>query len=146
MEEVVPLSVFANLARHRAHDREVIRAAGDVREEVRHLEAGLAVALGLPGAAEDVAVIVEHRLLHRYGHGLAVQAGEGGLGVEGVDVRDAARHVAEDDVLGLGLRRTFAGGINPERRRREESGQGDATEAEGATAEQFATGERVHVI
>ena len=116
MEEVVPLCVFADLAGHRADYREVIGALRDLGEEVRHLDARLAVALGFPWAAHDVAVVVEDRALDRHGHRLAVQLGEGGLGVEGVDVRDAAGHVAEDDVLGLGLERALADGFGTEGR------------------------------
>ena len=146
VEEVVPLGVFADLARHRTDDREVVGAVGDLREEVRHLDARLAVALGFPRGAHDISVVVEDRALDRHRHRFSVQFGQGGLGVEGVDVRDAAGHVAEDDVLGLGLERALAGGFGAEGGSGEQAGQGDATKAQGAAAEQFATGKRVHVI
>ena len=90
MEEVIPLRVFADLAGHRADHREVVGAVGDLREEVGHLDARLAVALGFPRAAHDITVVVEDRALDRHGHRLTIELGEGGLGVEGVDVRDAA--------------------------------------------------------
>ena len=37
------MTFLADLARHRADEREVVGAGGDPREEVRHLDAGLAM-------------------------------------------------------------------------------------------------------
>ena len=104
------------------------------------------MALGLPGAAHDVAVVVEDRALDRYRHRLTVELGEGDLRIERVHVGDAAGHVAEDDILRLGLEWALTGGLRAEGGRGKQSGQGDTTEAQGAAAEQFATSKRVHVI
>ena len=118
MEEVIPLGMLADLTGHRADEGEVVGALGDLWEEISHLEARLSVALGFPRAAHDLAVVVEDGALNRHGHRLAVQSRQRGFGVEGVDVRDAPGHVAEDDVLSLGLR---LGGrcTRPKRWRRE---------------------------
>ena len=118
MEEVIPLGMLADLTGHRADEGEVVGALGDLREEISHLEPRLSVALGLPRAPHDLAVVVKDSALNRHGHRLAVQSRQRGFGIKGVDVRDAPGHVAEDDVLSLGLR---LGGrrARPKRWRRE---------------------------
>ena len=70
-------------------------------EERADGDAALAVMGELPGARPDVAVLVEHRPLGLERHGPPRLGREPRLGVERVDVREPARHVAEDDVLHL---------------------------------------------
>ena len=50
----------------------------------------------------DSAVVVELGALNGDGHGFAGVFFEKGFGVEGIDVGDAAAHVAEDDGAGFG--------------------------------------------
>ena len=96
VQEVVGIGVLVELAGHRAHHAEVVRAARHVREERRHLEPALAVARELPRAAKRGAVVVELRGLHAGGERLAVPLRERGLRVERVHLRRTAVHVEED--------------------------------------------------
>ena len=85
-----------------ADDADVVDALADVGEELADFDAALAVALELEGRLHEgagLALVAEVAA----GHGLAVVLGEHGLGVEAVDVRQAAVHEEEDDVLCLGL-------------------------------------------
>jgi hypothetical protein len=115
VQEVIRLGMFVANAGHRTDDREVVGAGADVRKQLTDGKAGLTVALELPGRRHDVAVLVEHRAVDGDGHGLAGVLDEAGLGVEGIDVGDAAGHVAEDDVfdfggeVGFGLRQAGEG-------------------------------------
>ncbi len=122
VEEVISLSVFADLARHRTDDGEVVGAVGDLWEEVRHLDARLAVTLGFPGAAHNISVVVKDGALDRHGHRFAVPFREQRFRIEGVDVRDATGHITEDDILGFRLQGAFAGAFGAEDGRGEQAG------------------------
>ena len=105
----VPLGVFVDGAGHGADDGEVVGAMAQVGEEAADVEAALAMLLEFEGAGEDFAVVVELGAFDFDGHGLTGFFFEAWFGVEGVNVRDAAGHVAEDDVFGF--RRVFAGAM-----------------------------------
>ena len=91
------------LRRHAADDGDVVDTSRDVREEVADRRAALAVAVEVPRGRHDVAVLVEHRARRLERHRLAGFLGQARLGVERVDVREPAGHVAEDDALDLRL-------------------------------------------
>ncbi len=92
--------VIGHVGVHRANDADVVDAAGGVREQVAHLDTGLAVSLKLERRGEG-------------GAGLAFGAEVGArqqfagvfrqrrLGIERIDVRRAAVHKQVDDALGL---------------------------------------------
>ena len=94
-------AVVDAFADHRAHDAEIVDAASDFGEELANGRAALAAAGELPGRLHQgaSAFLVEGELALD-GHGLAVVAREARLGVESVDVGDAAVHEQEDDALG----------------------------------------------
>ena len=125
---------------HRADHGDVVDAAADVRQPVADLDAALAVfleadlerielvpllAVGIvddrdPGQLELLGVL--HVLERRLADGLAGVLGEHRLGVEGLQVADAAVHEQPDDALGLRRevrlavgRRPFAVGAYPSR-------------------------------
>ena len=91
------------LRSHAADDGNVIDTGGDVREQVADRRTALAVAVEVPRGRHDVAVLVEHGARRLERHRLASFLGQPRLGVERVDVRQAAGHVAEDDALDLRL-------------------------------------------
>ena len=76
--------------------------AADVREQLADLDAALAVLVELPGRRQQVAGRRELELRLGERQRLAVHLGELRLGVEGIDVRDAAVHEQEDDAPGPG--------------------------------------------
>ena len=81
----------------------VIGDLGEMRPIVRHVRAALTVLGELEGTLHIVALAALHRggLLVLADELLEVQFRQRGLGVEGVDVRGAAFHHEEDDVLRL---------------------------------------------
>ena len=85
------LEVVAVVAVQRADQADVVHAAADVREQVADLGAALPARLELPAGPQQGAVAAA----------LAAVGDEARLGVEGVQVRDAAGHVEEDDALRL---------------------------------------------
>ena len=94
--------MLAKLCGHGANDGEVVGARGNLGQHVGDFDAGLSARFGLPVRGLDVAVGIELGALEGDGHGFTVEFLEEGFGIEGVDVRDAAGHVEEDDRLGLG--------------------------------------------
>jgi hypothetical protein len=84
-------------------EAEVIGDFGEMRPVFRHVRAALAVLGKLERALNIVALAALHRggLLVLADELLEVQFRQRGLGVEGVDVRGAAFHHEEDDVLRL---------------------------------------------
>jgi len=102
VHEEVALGMLAELGGHAADDADFVDDAGDVREKVADGDAGLAVTVEGPVGGLDGAVVVELGALNGNGHGLAGVFFEEGFGVEGIDVGDAAAHVAEDDGAGFG--------------------------------------------
>ena len=144
VEEEVRLGVLAEVGGHRAHDRQPVGAGRDLGEHVRDLQAALAVPGELEGRGEDIAVVVEDRPGNLHRERLAGFLRESGLGIEGVDVGDAAGHEAEDDLLHPGddARRSVKvgssargpGGL------RQGSTQGNEPEARGGTGEQVSSG------
>ena len=98
----VRLGVLHELDGHRADDGQAVGLPADVREQVADRNAAFTVMVELPRAGEDVAVLVEHRPLGGERHRLAGFFGQARLGVERVDLGDAAGHIAKDDVLDLG--------------------------------------------
>ena len=69
MEEVVGAGVFREVGGHGPQHAQVIRLAGDMREEVADPEAALAVLAELPGRFENGSNAIELRLLDP-SHGL----------------------------------------------------------------------------
>ena len=95
------LVVVGMIGLQRADNAQIIDAFRDVREQARDLDAASAVRLEGPvRLLEEARVVAGPPLPFVDGDGLAVVAEQGRLGVEGVDVRNAARHEEEDDVLG----------------------------------------------
>lgn len=93
---------------HRTDDQEVVRAFGDVGKEVANVEATLAVfrkgERGTEGRAGG-ALCFEVAC----GEWFAVESGEFGFGVEGVDVGRAAVGKKMDDAFGPGWELRGAG-------------------------------------
>ncbi len=94
--------MIALVAPHRADDGDVVDHAADVRKPIGDRDAGFAV-------AREGAQAGNHRALHL---GEVVAEADGidelaralvVLGIEGVDVADAAAHEKEDDGLGLSV-------------------------------------------
>ena len=99
----------------RADERELVHARRDVREQRADLGAALPVPRELPLRALEKNALVAGAVLDFGMVGLdllAVIAREGGLGIEGVHVRDAAGHEQKNHALGLG------GKLRRERRER----------------------------
>ena len=101
VQEIIRVRVLGKFTRHRTHNREVIHARRDMREEFTHRRAALAIFLKFPRRAERAAVVVELRRLHFHPERLAVFRGQPRLRVERVHLRRPAIHVEEDDVLRL---------------------------------------------
>ena len=151
VQEIIRVRVLGKLARHRAHDREVVHALRDVREELAHRRAALPVLLKFPRRAERRAVVVELRRLHFHPERLAVLGGQPRLRVEGIHLRRPAVHVEKNDALRLRrkMRRSrherivqisaddFAEGFF-----REQRGERDGSETVRAAREHFAPRER----
>ena len=140
--------VVRDVGVHGADEADVVGAAADVRKQLAHLHAALAVLLererrleqapGLPFGRDVPAgqrlpvVLVEHR-----------------LGVEAVDLRQAAVHEQEDDVLRPGgvveraLRAGFAALLKPGGRERlaDQAGERQHAEAVAHAAERVAPGD-----
>lgn len=104
VEEVVRRGVFGKLGGHRFDEGEVVGDLGNMGEEVADPGSRLAVLFELPGRLHDLADVVKLGGL-KFADGfsgiLPVVFFEGRFVVEGVDLRRAAIHVKEDDVLGL---------------------------------------------
>ncbi len=105
--------------RHRADHAQVVDHAADVGKEVAHLDARLAVRLELPLRCLEIELVrtalplpvVDSQLFAMIGKQL-------GLGIERVDVRYAAGHVQENDILGFGRKMGLLGSQRIERSRR----------------------------
>jgi hypothetical protein len=80
---------------HRANQRDVVDVLRDVREQLRDFHAALAVLLERPRRRQEAARRAHDRLHFAHArHRLALVLEQGRLGIEGVDLADAA--VAED--------------------------------------------------
>ena len=101
VEVEVRLRMLHERRRHRANDRELVGDGPDVRKQRADRNAALPVTRELPRARQDVAILVEHRPLGLERHRFARLGRQPRLRVERVDVREAAGHVAEDDILHL---------------------------------------------
>ena len=96
-------SVVDALSDHRADHAQIVRASGDLGEQLADGNAAFAAPLEFPGGAHQAAGLLGiegQRALDR--QGLAVVAVQAGFRIEGVDVRDTAVHEQEDDSLGPG--------------------------------------------
>src|SRR5687768_6456084 len=95
------------LVLHGADETEVVSALADVGEEFGDGEAGLAVVFEFPGGGEEGfeldAMGGGDVFGDGVGAGFAVEILEGGFGVEGVDLGDAAAHEEDDDGFGGGV-------------------------------------------
>ena len=96
-------SLLGNNLQHINEDGTVTPAAGEEPRVDEPGHAALAISLELERTGEDVAVLIELRSLYLNGHGLARILLEFRFGIEGVDVRSSARHVAKYDALCLGF-------------------------------------------
>ena len=103
VDVVVALGVLHELGGHGADHAQFIGDLAYAREQVADRDPALAARLERPRAREDRAVLVEHGPLGLERHRLTGLLREARLGIERVDMRHAARHVAEDDVSDLGL-------------------------------------------
>ena len=104
--------------------------AASVRQPVADLDAGLAVLAEGPPAGEQRVAAGAHRRDDRAEAGrqlLAVQPGQLGLGVEGVEMTRPAFHEQEDDRLRPGL---HLGRLRGERRRGRFAGMQEAIPAQ----------------
>ena len=141
VEIEVALGMLHEFRRHRADDGDVVDLGRDVREQVADRRAGFAVEMEVPRGRHDVAVLVEHRPSRLERHGLAGFGGQARFRVERVDMRQAARHVAEDDALdlrlkvgagsGRGIRQARVRGVG------HQPGQGQQAESGGSRAQHF---------
>ena len=110
-------------------DGQFVGDSADVRKQVTDRHPTLTTAVEGPGTADPLPVLVGRRIGQAGGR-FSVVFVEGRLGVETVDVRDAAVHEAEDDVLG-------SRGVVADRRRSrgrpvgQQAGQGHGTESVG---------------
>jgi hypothetical protein len=89
-----------------ADDGEVVDHGTDAGEDIRDLDATLPALLEREGGLHEIAGGGVRGELFA-GQGLAVLAGEFRLGIEGVDLRDAAVEEQENDVFGLGREMGF---------------------------------------
>ena len=128
----------------------IVGHGAEVRKQVADRDSAAPVAPELPGTGEDVAVQVEHGPIGLERHGIARLIVQTGLGVEGVDVGEASRQVAEDDVPNprlmmtpLGGQRILARGGNQTRVGRigHEGREGQHPESRGRPAQHLAPGE-----
>jgi hypothetical protein len=103
--------------------------ARDLRKQGADLESAGAVAAKLERAGKHSAVLVELRALDLGRHGLAREPREQWLGVEGVEVRDAARHVEENHVFRARPEVWRRRSHRPPDRSREQTGQRQIAEA-----------------
>ena len=132
--------MIALVAPHRAHDGDLVDHAADVREPVRNRNARLAVPRERALAGDDRPlhlrqVVAESDGVDQFAGPLVV------LGIERVDVADAAAHEQENDRLGLGREvraeaqlRDLAG-LRPQRAQRQ------AEKAAAGLVEKTAAGE-----
>ena len=141
MKKVVCRGVLGELGRHRTHDAEVVGVLRDMWEKIAHPGTALPALFEGPRRFEDLADIVELRLLElsdRLAGILAVVFLQSRLVVEGVDLGDPAFHEEEDDIARLGgevtVRDQGRGGLGLVH----ESCHGEAAEAQGGPLEDFA--------
>ena len=116
MHEVVGLRVLVDLAGHRANHGQLIGTLTNVRKHAADRNSTVAMPREFKRTGKDVPVVVEHRSFDLHGHWFSRLAREARLGVEGIDVGDATRHVAEDHILCFG--RKMGSGKCPASRRR----------------------------
>ncbi len=90
------LGMIRDVGVHRTDEAQVVGVAGDVGEEFRDPEPGLAVLTELEGGADELGTATAGLT------GLAGIALEQGFVVEGVEVGRAALHAQEDHALGAG--------------------------------------------
>jgi hypothetical protein len=102
VDDVVALRVFVGGAGHRADQAEIVGARTDVGKEFADRHAALAVVAKTPRAGHDAFHIVKHGGLHGHRHRLSCVATEARLGIEAVDVRDAAGHKTKYDAFDFG--------------------------------------------
>ena len=140
--------VIRDVGVHRSDHADVVRAFSHVGEEFAHFEPRLSVTLEAEGRLHQRAGSPFRLDLSRRQR-LAVVLLEGGFGIEGVDLRDAAVHEQEDHVLRARLEmrlrhRTARGGHQPARgfqhRGPHQAGEGHHAEAGAHGAQRVAPG------
>ena len=84
---------------------------GDVRKQIAHKDPGLPMLRELPGTLHPLAIgfLLRAHLIEAVER-FAIQLGKLWLGVEGIDVRDPARHETENHVLHFGSEVRLRGG------------------------------------
>jgi hypothetical protein len=136
----------------RLHDGDVVGDGSDVRDHLRKLGAGLAVARELIAGAEHGGVGPDERVALSVDDGrrqrLAFELGQLGLVVEELELRGRARHEEMDDGLGLGRMVGQAGdlagaggGEAAHGAVGHQGGEGDLADAEGALLEEVPAGD-----
>ena len=126
---------------HAIEQAEVVGVAGEFWEQLGNPQATLTVLLEFPRRRHEFAVA-------ELGQLLALVAGECRLVVEGVNVRWAAAHAAEDHALGLGQEVRASGGERRAGRglRGAHPGKGHVAEAGRETAEHVAARQQIAVV
>ena len=102
VQEKIRAVVLGELRGHRPHHAQLVRHRADVRKNVTDREAALAVTPERPRRLERGSNIVELCRVDLRSERFAVLAVEQRLGVERVDLRHAAVHVEENDILRAG--------------------------------------------
>jgi hypothetical protein len=123
VHEIIALGVFGKLGRHRPDDGQIIGARADLREEIADWNSALTVIAKLPRAGQQISVVVELRALDRPRQRFAGVLIEARLGIERIDLRHAAGHVAENDVFRARPKRRNARPERIQRRRSDQSAQ-----------------------
>lgn len=100
---------------HRFDEGDIVHASGDIRQQVGHPLAGLAVLAELPTRFHDPPLVAAPLAAVRFDFdGLVIAADQCRFVIEHVDMARPTVHVEKDDALGLGgkmgrLRRQRAG-------------------------------------
>ena len=97
----VALGVFIDRRGHGTNHGKFIGTLAEVRENAADFESALSVFPEGEGAGKDLAVVVELGALDFDRHGLSGFLLQTWFGIEGVQMRDAAGHVTENDALGF---------------------------------------------
>ena len=103
VHHVAALRVLVHLRGHRANHREVVREFRKLRKQFGDHGAALPARPRLPRTGHNISDVIEHGRFHRHRHGLPVTLLQLRLRIKRVEMRHAAAHVGEDDVLGARL-------------------------------------------
>ena len=102
VQKVIGIGVFRELACHGTNNAQVIRACGNVGEQFTDGKSARTMLGKLPGTSQRQTILVELRSFLGHWEWLPIESLQLWLGIERVDLRHAAIHEQEDDVLSSG--------------------------------------------